>query len=133
MVGTRCAGLSRGGGMDVLHRRGGGGARRCVLDCVWCSRFVSWQVPRPEIGLAGLQKPLVRQVSNVAVTKCSLCAEGHAFPSTLSLLDSDLTNCCWEKGTLPTLVHELLVLARQAHNLAASPVSLVQCARRQTF
>ena len=31
------------------------------------------------------------------------------------------------------LVHELLVLARQAHKLAAVPVSLVQCARRQSF
>ena len=31
------------------------------------------------------------------------------------------------------LVHPLLVLARQAHKLAAVPMSLVQCARRQTF
>ena len=31
------------------------------------------------------------------------------------------------------LVHELLVLTRQAHSLAAVPVSLVQCARRQSF
>ena len=31
------------------------------------------------------------------------------------------------------LVHELLVLARQAHKLAAVPMSPVQCARRQTF
>ena len=31
------------------------------------------------------------------------------------------------------LVHELLVLARQAHMLPAVSVSLVQCARRQPF
>ena len=42
------------------------------------------------------------------------------------------------EGTLITfapwaLVHELLVLAGQAHKLAAVPVSFVHCARRQTF
>ena len=31
------------------------------------------------------------------------------------------------------LIHELLVVARQTHKLAAVPMSLVQCARRQTF
>ena len=31
------------------------------------------------------------------------------------------------------MVHDLLVLARQAHKLAAVRVSLVQCARRQSF
>ena len=42
-----------------------------------------------------------------------------------------------ERRTDPTrtvgLVHELLVLARQAHKLAAFPVSLILCARRQSF
>ena len=40
---------------------------------------------------------------HVTVVKCSLGAEGHEFSSTLSLLDSDWTNPCWERGTPTTL------------------------------
>ena len=36
---------------------------RCVPDRAGCRWCVLWQVPRPETGLAGLERPLVRQVS----------------------------------------------------------------------
>ena len=97
-----------------------------VPDSAGRCRCLSWQVPRPGIGLAGLQKPLLR----VAVMKGSPGAESHAFANTFSLLDSDLANCCWEKDALIALapwVHQMLVLARQAHKLAAVLANLAQC------
>ena len=61
----------------------------------------------------------------------------HESASTFSLLDCDWTNSCWARGTSATLAlwgwSMLLVLDRQVLKLAAVPVSLVQCARRQPF
>ena len=76
--------------------------------------------------------------AGVAVATCSLGAERHEFASTFSLLDSDWMIPCWENrrtdhARTVGLVHELLVLAVQAHKLAAVLVSLILCARRQTF
>ena len=40
---------------------------------------------------------------HVTVMKCSLGAGSHAFASTSSLFDSDMTKC-WGRGTLTTLI-----------------------------
>ena len=62
-----CGGVSGSrsgaGGVGVFHGCSGGGARRRVFDSAWSGRRFLWQVQRPETGVEGLQKPMVRQVS----------------------------------------------------------------------
>ena len=81
--------------------------------------FSVTQAPRPETGPESLQKSPGATSFRVAVAEFSVGAESHEFASAFSLLDSDRTNPCWREGHIVHtrtlgLVHELLVLARQA-------------------
>ena len=138
MIGTRCAIASwrpqerrRGGRLSSMRWRR---SLPTFFSCHRIPRLLLSAGPKVRNLSGRLVKAPGATSFRMVVTTCSPGAESRAFASTSSLLDSDSATCCVGRDTHTLgLVHELLVLARQAHKLAAVPMTLVKCARRQTF
>ena len=114
-------------GWTSFHRRGGRGARRGVFDSARCCRFLSVAGPQARSWSGGLaEAPWCDKFPRGSYEMQSWRGRSRICKHTFSLLDSGMTKCCLGMGTSTTLrtlglVHELLVLARQAHKLATVP------------
>ena len=126
MVGTRCTRVCPGGRQE-RRRSGRPSSTKWRRSLRTTQQALSVAGQRPELGLAGLQKPLVRQVSTWQSRNAVLAQRGHAFASTFSCFMSCLCwpgrhtrcRCSYEPGAMRAMTN-LLGTPPANHRSAAS-------------